>query len=157
MSARKPKEWILECGTRVVEAEAYYELRRMIKVVADENKALNKIANKASNVPRPRDAQPRLTSKQKSQLLTPAQLEVAVSIIQGLSTKEIAAQQGSTDSAVKYLTTEIYKKCGLGGSRRASLMKGYYLDELPAGILNQLNIAVAAAEPREGLPSGRKL
>ncbi len=38
----KPREWILECGTLVVEASAYYDLRRMIKVIALENTELNR-------------------------------------------------------------------------------------------------------------------
>ena len=62
--------------------------------------------------------------------LTPAERDVALFSIKGLSTGEIAALRGTSEGTVKAQTNAIYRKAGVGG--RAQLL-GLFVEELLDG------------------------
>jgi DNA-binding CsgD family transcriptional regulator len=72
--------------------------------------------------------------------LTPAERDVALFAIKGMSTAEIAALRGTSEGTVKAQTAAIYRKAGVSG--RPQLLS-LFIDELMVGPL-------VAAEPPPG-------
>lgn len=62
--------------------------------------------------------------------LTPAERDVALFVIKGMSTAEIAALRQTSDGTVKAQTAAIYRKAGVSG--RPQLLS-LFIDELMAG------------------------
>jgi DNA-binding CsgD family transcriptional regulator len=60
-------------------------------------------------------------------VLTPAERDVALFAIKGLSTAEIAALRGTSEGTIKAQSNAIYRKAGVGG--RAQLL-GLLIDDL---------------------------
>lgn len=61
--------------------------------------------------------------------LTPAEAEVALLLLKGLSTKEIAAVRDTTDRTTREQARAVYKKAGVAG--RAELSAWFIEDLLP--------------------------
>ena len=75
--------------------------------------------------------------------LTPAECEVALLALKGLTGAAIAARRGTTEGTVKAQTASIYRKAGVSG--RPQLMS-LFLDEMLA--VNSDAVPVEEPEPR---------
>ena len=60
--------------------------------------------------------------------LTPAEREIALFLLKGLSLKEIAAARGTSERTVRQQATVVYAKAGVAGR---SELASYFLDVLP--------------------------
>jgi DNA-binding CsgD family transcriptional regulator len=87
-----------------------------------------------------RDFSVAVANQMRSWGLTPAEREVAVEVLKGISHKQIAARTNRSERTVRQHAVSIYSKSGLGG--RAELA-GFFLNEL----------AVISAEGDPKIPS----
>ncbi len=76
--------------------------------------------------------------------LTPAERDVALFAIKGMTTAEIAALRGTSEGTVKAQTNAIYRKAGVNG--RAQLLS-LFIDELMGEGLPAARAAAPAAPP----------
>ncbi len=88
--------------------------------------------------------------------LTPAERDVALFAIKGLTTKEIAALRRTSEGTVKAQTNAIYRKAGV--SSRAQLL-GIFVEELLEGSVGERmqDAATAAGEGAEEPQEGRRV
>ena len=76
--------------------------------------------------------------------LTPAERDVALFAIKGLSTAEIAQLRGTSEGTVKAQTAAIYRKAGVTG--RPQLLS-LFIEDLMAGPVGSLDAQVTVAQP----------
>jgi DNA-binding CsgD family transcriptional regulator len=83
--------------------------------------------------------------------LTPAEHDVALLSIKGLSVAEIAAARGSAEGTVRAQAARVYAKAGVSG--RAQLL-GLFVEELVEGALAPAGTGQGAPPPPPSLDTG---
>lgn len=84
--------------------------------------------------------------------LTPAEKEVALLLLKGLSHKEIAAVRGSTEATARQQSRAVYRKAGLSGRNE---LAAFFLEDLLLPARDPSSSAVAEGRSSAGSSSRR--